>query len=73
MHVSDGMVYRRFSGPDLYLDQFYSIILLTGITTLLSICYTLITQYYDNITQLDVKCLHLIRYSTLPNCGPRRL
>ena len=30
----------------------------------------LITQYYHNITQLGVKCLHLIRYSTLPNRGP---
>ena len=37
---------------------------------LLFICYALITQYYHNITQLDVKCLHLIRYSNLPNCGP---
>ena len=47
--------------------------LIDGYSHLLFICYTLITQYYDNITQLDVKCLHLIRYSTLPNCGPRRL
>ena len=43
--------------------------LIDGYCHLLLICYTFITQYYHNITQLDVKCLHLIRYSTLPNRG----
>ena len=44
--------------------------LIDGYCHLLFICYTLITQYYHNITQLDVKCLHLIRYITLPNRWP---
>ena len=41
-----------------------------GYRHLLFICYTLMTQYYHNVTQLDMKFLHLIRYSTLPNRGP---
>ena len=44
--------------------------LIDGYCHLLFICYTVITQYYHNITQLDVKRLHLIRYSSLPNRGP---
>ena len=47
--------------------------LIDGYCHLLFICYTLITQYYHNITQLGVKCLHLIRYITLPNRGPHPL
>ena len=44
--------------------------LIDGYCHLLFICYTLITQYYHNITQLNVKCLHFTRYMTLPNRGP---
>ena len=39
--------------------------LIDGYCHSLFICYTLITYYYHNITQLDAKCLHLTRYMTL--------
>ena len=67
MHVSGGTVYRRFSGPDLHVDQ------IDGYCHLLFICYTLITQFYHNITQLDVKCLHLTRLLLFQNRGPHPL
>ena len=44
--------------------------LIDGYHHSLFICITFITHYYHNITQLDVKCLHLTRFITLPNCGP---
>ena len=72
MHISGGAVYRRLSGPDLHVDQLLLFnYLIDGYCHLLFICYTLTTQYYHNITQLDVKFLHLIRYSTLPSRGPQ--
>ena len=50
--------------------NFIQLYLIDGYCHLLFSCYNLITQYYHNITQLDAKCLHLIRYSTLQNRGP---
>ena len=58
-------IFRTFTRGSILLNY-----LIDGYCHLLFICYALITQYYHNITQLDVKCLHLICYSTLPNRGP---
>ena len=60
MHVSGGAVYRSF--PDLsYTCIVLFNRLIDGYYHSLFTCITFITHYYHNITQLDVKCLHLTR------------